>query len=749
MKNPSGILGRTQIRAGRWAWHFSALVAVGGGLLAACSTGSSKDGTQPSVATALSLLTAPPASFVNRATISPAPVVQLVDASGDPVATAGISVTAVLSSGTGALVGTTSGSSNTAGQVTFSNLAIGGATGAKTIQFTSSGLTPVSTGSLTLTAGAPSSVVANSTPASTGLTGTAVGTLPSVRVTDQDANPVPGVTVSFAVTAGGGNATAATPTTDAAGVATVGSWTLGGSAGTNTLTATVAALPAVSFNVTAGQAGVAAALQIQTQPPATAQDRATFGTAPVVQLVDVVGSAVNTAGVAVTVALMGGGTLSGTASVNTDAAGQAAFGGLSIAGTVGNRQLQFASAGLVGATSGAIALTPGAAANLVANSTQNQSGFTGSAVTTLPSVKVTDLDGNGVSGIGVTFAVTAGGGSLTGATPNTNGSGVATVGSWTLGGAPGTNTVTAVGTSVSLAGAPVAFNASGNAVTGNYTLTLQNIGPALTANQQAAFDNAKARWQAAVTGDLVDVNVNGFTTSANCGAQTLSGSIDDLLIFIKVSPIDGQGGILGQAGPCYLRSGGGLTVIGLMNFDSADLVGLEANGLLNDVILHEMGHVLGFGSLWEPFGTWTLNLLQVSSGASTLGFFGATGLAAYTGFNGGGSATTVPVEDTAVAGTGRSHWKEGLFKNEVMTGYLSGSNRPLSRTSIQSLADLGYSTNPAVADPYDVNTASNALRANGVELPPVQLLDDVLDIPLSEIDPATGRVTPLNRRSRP
>jgi hypothetical protein len=36
-----------------------------------------------------------------------------------------------------------------------------------------------------------------------------------------------------------------------------------------------------------------------------------------------------------------------------------------------------------------------------------------------------------------------------------------------------------------------------------------------------------------------------------------------------------------------------------MSFDSADLANMEADGTLNDVITHEMGHVLGIGTVWK------------------------------------------------------------------------------------------------------------------------------------------------------
>jgi len=88
--------------------------------------------------------------------------------------------------------------------------------------------------------------------------GTAVAIAPSVIVRDQFNNPVAGVSVTFAVASGGGTVDPTTAvTTDASGIAAVTSWTLGATAGTNTLTATssgVAGSP-VTFTATAISTG--------------------------------------------------------------------------------------------------------------------------------------------------------------------------------------------------------------------------------------------------------------------------------------------------------------------------------------------------------------------------------------------------------------------------------------------------------------------------------------------------------------
>jgi hypothetical protein len=94
--------------------------------------------------------------------------------------------------------------------------------------------------SLTMTAGDGQSTSA----------GTAVVIAPAVTVRDASGNPVSGVSVAFAVASGGGTVAGSPATSNASGVATVGSWTLGATPGTNTLTATAGSLPAVTFTAT-------------------------------------------------------------------------------------------------------------------------------------------------------------------------------------------------------------------------------------------------------------------------------------------------------------------------------------------------------------------------------------------------------------------------------------------------------------------------------------------------------------------
>src|SRR5207253_3107568 len=141
--------------------------------------------------------------------------------------------------------------------------------------------------------------------------------------------------------------------------------------------------------------------------------------------------------------------------------GAATFNGLAISGPVGNYTLRFGSGSLSAPTSGTIALSAGAAATIAANSATSQSATAGTAVSTPPSVIVKDANGNPVTGVAVTFAVAPGNGAITGGSQTTNGSGIATVGSWTLSATAGANTLTA--SSGTLSGSPVTFTATGTA----------------------------------------------------------------------------------------------------------------------------------------------------------------------------------------------------------------------------------------------------------------------------------------------
>jgi len=186
--------------------------------------------------------------------------------------------------------------------------------------------------------------------------GTPVPTTPAVKVTDAGGNPVKDVLVNFAVTGGGGAVQPTTPVpTDATGVATVSSWTLGNDPGQNLLTATISGSgvtgnPAV-FTAT-GRVGSANKLVFTTQPSNVGVN-SPISPPVTVQVQDAVGNLVNS-NAQVVITLGGnptGATLSGT-TTTTASGGTATFNNLRInkPGT-GYTLTATSPSGLIGASS--------------------------------------------------------------------------------------------------------------------------------------------------------------------------------------------------------------------------------------------------------------------------------------------------------------------------------------------------------------------------------------------------------------
>ncbi|MEZ5293915.1 MAG: leishmanolysin-related zinc metalloendopeptidase [Vicinamibacterales bacterium] len=230
----------------------------------------------------------------------------------------------------------------------------------------------------------------------------------------------------------------------------------------------------------------------------------------------------------------------------------------------------------------------------------------------------------------------------------------------------------------------VSKSASKAAIASAYTIEVRFLG-GLTESQKQAFKKAADRWSRVIVGDLPSVVVNGEV-------------IDDLLIEAEGVPIDGVGKILGQAGPRRLRpmaagKAAMLPATGLMSFDTADLASMEADGTLVDVITHEMGHVIGIGTIWERKG------LLAGVGTTNPTFIGSNAKKAFGVLRGTGPKP-VPVENTGGPGTRDSHWRESVFRNELMSGFISEADNPLSRLTVASLIDLGYEVSLSAAEPY-------------------------------------------------
>jgi leishmanolysin len=366
-----------------------------------------------------------------------------------------------------------------------------------------------------------------------------------------------------------------------------------------------------------------------------------------------------------------------------------------------------------------------------------QTGLAGWALNFPPTVQVMDAAGNPAANVVVQFTVTGGGGSVTGATATTNGNGIASVGGWTV--QLGANSLSAAIVGHGSRG-PVSFTATGAPPL--YTVAVRFLGT-VSAPRQAVFGAAATRWEQVIWGDIphIPVNIPGDTLAKYCTGTkpgvtpSLNETINGVVIFAAVDSIDGPGKILAFAGPCFIRLSDKLPVIGAMVFDSADVPALETSGQFPLVIEHEMAHVLGFGTIW---GSSYLNLIV---GPTTLGgtdphFTGSQALGAFDrnggrGYTGGAK---VPVENccTPGGGTNDSHWRESVFTNELMTGFINAGANPLSVVTVAQFGDEGYQVNYAAADPFTL--PFGAIRAQGGGGGLFALGDDLLHAPIGVVD---------------
>ena len=401
--------------------------------------------------------------------------------------------------------------------------------------------------------------------------------------------------------------------------------------------------------------------------------------------------------------------------------------GLATAAGAGSAVLTVSSGAASARATVTVSQTP---AHLVAVLGDRQSGPPSTVLPSPLTVQVTDALNRPIAGVLVNFAAGGEGGSVGFDTATTDYAGLAST-PFTLGAVEGAYTASATvpGTSLSA------------------SFTLQTGGPfdielvflsSATPSQTQAFTTAEGRWEAAIQADLPDDYA--ILPANSCGeSPALDRPIDDLLIFVTIADIDGPGGVLAQAGPCFAHGQVFLPAIGLMVFDAADLDAMEGLGLLSSVVLHEMGHVLGYGTLWIDLG---LLADPASQGGIDPHFTGAQAIAAFDSAGGAGYLNAkVPVEDQGGPGTADSHWRDLVFGNEVMTGFLSQGFNPLSTTSIASLADLGYTVDLSVADTFSITPSARPSPSSGVRL---RLGNDIFARPMGVIKPG-GKIAPPYR----
>ena len=208
-----------------------------------------------------------------------------------------------------------------------------------------------------------------------------------------------------------------------------------------------------------------------------------------------------------------------------------------------------------------------------------------------------------------------------------------------------------------------------------------------TAEQQADAIAAANAWSRIITGDIHDdTDLKGHL-------------VDDIVIDLRIGRIDGLGSVdtgvntLAITGNWVVRDPGTqdqlLPLTASIKLDVADLQNPDLAGLWPAIIMHEMGHALGFaGFFFQAFG-----LLDVMA----QNFMGTSAATAYGG--------DVPLSSDF------SHWSETAFSpngvplpEELMTTLFSAGELPvLSDTTVKAFADLGYTVvDPPPGSPFVV-----------------------------------------------
>ena len=264
---------------------------------------------------------------------------------------------------------------------------------------------------------------------------------------------------------------------------------------------------------------------------------------------------------------------------------------------------------------------------------------------------------------------------------------------------------------------------------GSYNIDLISITP-MTETQAAAYRNAAEKWMRVLAGtELPDMPV-GAEIPVGCWDEISDrrvDSVDDLLLVVAVGTFESSTTIA-SAGSCRRHADSMLPWMGRVKFNERYLAEIEADGGLEEVILHEMGHTLGLGSYdWRQFDllanptlTWLWITVLHDPGEDTH-FTGSLAAEAFDEAGGTDYAdgSKVPVENCKGPGSGDSHWRELYWseavgesncrEGDILLGgelmsptYNRGVRAPLSNITIQALADMGYTVDASEAESYSL-----------------------------------------------
>ena len=234
--------------------------------------------------------------------------------------------------------------------------------------------------------------------------------------------------------------------------------------------------------------------------------------------------------------------------------------------------------------------------------------------------------------------------------------------------------------------------------------------------QTQALKVAASRWEDIINEDLEDIQNFDFPTLTDFEVSpNVLGILDDLLIDVRVT--SDLNGALARAAPLLIRQDGPskhLPAYGYIELSAREFTSgaFADDQLYQRVLEHEIGHVLGIGTLWKTTnnvdGNFQTNppkgILGLPNPNYNPGFIGLTALKEYNLLRKQidlGPINAVPIANTGKFGNYNAHWREFDFLSELMTP-LSSASAMLSPVTAASLEDLGYR----------VNMASTAINAN-------------------------------------
>ena len=289
-------------------------------------------------------------------------------------------------------------------------------------------------------------------------------------------------------------------------------------------------------------------------------------------------------------------------------------------------------------------------------------------------------------------------------------------------------------------------------------LSISDPGGQFNANElnilNAALVRVERMWETVLTGYQPGISVGTIPISVN---PTTAG-----LAAANYSGTTFQGGFtLATSG--FMN----VNINEIENFANWQGVGANGRNYIDELLAHEVGHVLGVGTLWISNGVYSAN---------TFHYTGVHGLAAYQAeFN--QAVAFVPVENAGNPGTPNAHWDQLMRSSpqegnpsdpwsldprvgvvdqygrdrglELMTGAIDPDyGEPfLSRFTVESMRDMGYTVaqfedfnGDGVVDLLDRDVILANMGATGLEIDSIAFGDANRDRVVDIADLALWRV---------